>query len=126
MSDNNCSGGGFLIGLLVGGIVGALVGVLLAPKSGAETRSELLKKGDVWRSQADTMAADAWKRGMAHVGEMTQKFGPASESIRERRAATLETVRETGATAVAAARQRVAPSRSNNQTPEGENEPSAG
>ena len=44
MSDKN-GGGGFLIGLLVGGIIGGLVGLLLAPKSGAETRAELLKKG---------------------------------------------------------------------------------
>ncbi len=125
MSDNN-SGGGFLIGLLVGGIIGGLVGLLLAPKSGAETRAELLKKGEVWRSQADTMAADVWKRGMAQVGEMTQKFGPASESIRERGAATRETVRETGVAAVAAARQRIVPDRSNNQSPAGENDPNNG
>ena len=105
MSDNNS--GGFVTGLLIGGIIGGLVGLLLAPKSGAETRAELLKKGEVWRTQADEMAADMRSRGMAHVGDMSQRFGPAVDSLRERGSATLDTVRETGAEAVATARQRV-------------------
>lgn len=106
MSDKN-SGGGFVIGLLIGGIIGALIGLLLAPKSGAETRAELLKKGDAWRAQADEMAAGMRNRGMAQVGEVSQRLGPAVDTLRERGSATLETVRETGTEAVATARQRV-------------------
>ena len=105
MNDNNS--GGFVTGLLIGGIIGALVGLLLAPKSGAETRAELLKKGDAWRSQADEMAAEMRNCGMAHVGEVSQRFGPAVDTLRERGSATMETVRETGAEAVATARQKV-------------------
>ena len=105
MNDN--SSGGFVTGLLIGGIIGALVGLLLAPKSGAETRAELLKKGDAWRSQADEMAAEMRSRGMAQVGEVSQRFGPAVDTLRERGAATLGNVRETGAEAVETARQRV-------------------
>ena len=106
MSDKN-GGGGFLIGLLVGGIIGGLVGLLLAPKSGAETRAELLKKGEEWRSQADVMAADMRSRGMARAEEGSQRFGPAVDSLKERSSTTLENVRESGAEAVATARQRV-------------------
>ncbi len=106
MSDNN-GGGGFVTGLLIGGIIGGLVGLLLAPKSGAETRAELLEKGEVWRSQADAMAADMRSRGMERAGEVGQRFGPAVDSLRERGSATLENVRESGAEAVATARQRV-------------------
>ncbi len=105
MSDKN--GGGFLTGLLIGGIIGGLVGLLLAPKSGAETRAELLKKGEAWRSQADVMAADMRNRGMARVEEVGQRFGPAVDSLKERSSATLESARETGSEAAAAARQRV-------------------
>ncbi len=106
MSDKN-NGGGFVTGLLIGGIIGGLVGLLLAPKSGAETRAELLQKGEMWRSQADVMAADMRNRGMERAGEVSQRFGPAVDSLRERGSATLENVRETGAEAVATARQRV-------------------
>ena len=105
MNGNNS--GGFVAGLLIGGIIGALVGLLLAPKSGAETRAELLKKGDAWRYQADEMAADIRNRGMAQVGEVSQRLGPAVDTLRERGSATMETVRETGSEAVATARQRV-------------------
>ena len=120
MSDNN--GGGFVTGLLIGGIIGGLVGLLLAPKSGAETRAELLKKGEAWRSQADVMAADVRSRGMAHVEEVSQRFGPAVDSLKERGSATLENVRESGAEAVATARQRVdaVRHRGNNQQTESE------
>ena len=120
MSDKN--GGGFVTGLLIGGIIGGLVGLLLAPKSGAETRAELLKKGEAWRSQADVMAADVRSRGMARVEEVSQRFGPAVDSLKERSSATLENVRESGAEAVASARQKVdaARHRGNNQRTESE------
>ena len=121
MSDNN-SGGGFLTGLLIGGIIGALVGILLAPKSGSETRAELIKKGEVWRSKADEMAADLRNRGMNRVGEMSQHFGPAVDSLRSRGSATLDAARETGTEAVASARQKVdevVGQRSDNQTQQG-------
>ena len=96
MADNN-GGGGFVTGLLIGGIIGGLVGLLLAPKSGAETRAELLEKGEVWRSQADVIAADMRSRGMERAGEVSQRFGPAVDSLRERGLRHLENVRESGA-----------------------------
>ncbi len=107
MANDNGGGGGFVTGLLIGGIIGGLVGLLLAPKSGAETRAELLEKGEVWRSQADVIAADMRSRGMERAGEVGQRFGPAVDSLRERGTATFEAARETGTDAVATARQRV-------------------
>ena len=107
MANDNGGGGGFVTGLLIGGIIGGLVGLLLAPKSGAETRAELLERGEAWRSQADVIAADMRSRGMERAGEVGQRFGPAVDSLRERGSATYEAARETGAEAVATARQRV-------------------
>ncbi|HIO63208.1 MAG TPA: YtxH domain-containing protein, partial [Dehalococcoidia bacterium] len=54
---NNDNGGSFALGLLVGGIIGALIGMLLAPKPGAETRSEIWERSETLRSRADEAAA---------------------------------------------------------------------
>ncbi|MFN2303427.1 MAG: YtxH domain-containing protein [Anaerolineales bacterium] len=46
MSDNNGSDfGSFLAGFVIGGLVGGAVALVLAPKSGAETRSQISGKG---------------------------------------------------------------------------------
>ena len=42
MSDNRC--GDWMKGLLVGSLVGVIVGLLYAPKSGRETRDELVDR----------------------------------------------------------------------------------
>ncbi len=42
MSDDNF-GKGILTGALIGGLIGAAIGILLAPKSGEETRQELME-----------------------------------------------------------------------------------
>jgi gas vesicle protein len=48
MSDNNSSyTRGFVFGAIIGGAVGAITALLLAPKSGAELRSELAEKSKV-------------------------------------------------------------------------------
>ena len=41
MSDNNRD---LLAGLLIGGLIGAVLGILYAPKSGKETRDEIVGK----------------------------------------------------------------------------------
>ena len=105
MDDKN--GSGFIIGLFVGGIIGALIGILLAPKSGAETRSDLLRKGEEWRTQADTMAANIRSRGMERASDVGQRIGPAVDSLKERGTATFESVREAGTEAVSSAKDRV-------------------
>lgn len=52
------NGGSFIMGLLTGAVLGAGLGLLLAPKSGAELRSQLFRRaGDL----ADT-ASDAYRR----------------------------------------------------------------
>lgn len=45
MSDNDSDFGSFLAGFVIGGLVGAAVSLVLAPQSGAETRSQLTRKG---------------------------------------------------------------------------------
>jgi len=50
------SGGGFLSGLLIGGLLGAGVALLLAPKSGQETRDELMGRSSEIRARASELA----------------------------------------------------------------------
>lgn len=77
-------GGGFALGLLVGGVIGAAAGLLLAPKPGAETRSELMEMGETWRTRADSMAADMRSRGMQELSDVSQRVGPAVDSLKAR------------------------------------------
>lgn len=107
-------GGGFALGLLVGGVIGAAAGLLLAPKPGAETRSELIEMGETWRTRADSMAADMRSRGMQEVAGMSQRVGPAVDSLKARGASTVASARsrmggsEDGAQAQAQAQTAVA------------------
>jgi len=78
---NNDNGGSFALGLLVGGIIGALIGMLLAPKPGAETRSELWERSELLRSRADEAAAS-----------LRERVGPAAESVRGAGASAISTV----------------------------------
>ena len=77
-------GGGFALGLLVGGVIGAAAGLLLAPKPGAETRSEIMEMGETWRTRADSMAADMRSRGMQELSDVGQRVGPAVDSLKAR------------------------------------------
>ena len=86
-------GGGFALGLLVGGVIGAAAGLLLAPKPGAETRSELMEKGEAWRTRADSMAADMRSRGMQELADVGQRVGPAVDSLKARGASTVASAR---------------------------------
>ena len=86
-------GGGFALGLLVGGVIGAAAGLLLAPKPGAETRSELMEMGETWRVRADSMAADMRSRGMQELSDVGQRVGPAVDSLKARGASTVANAR---------------------------------
>ena len=106
---NSDNGGGFVLGLFIGGVIGALAGLLLAPKSGSETRADLVEMGDTWRTRADEMAAEMRVRGLPDVGG---RVGPAVDSLRERGSSTIGAVREAGTGVVASARESVSAVRS--------------
>ncbi len=94
MDYNNC-GSGFILGLFTGVIIGGVAGILLAPKPGAQTRTELVEMGNTWRTRADEMAADMRNKGMPDMSGVSQRVGPAVDSLRERGASTAEAVRIT-------------------------------
>ena len=105
----NDSSGAFVLGLVLGGVIGAMAGLLLAPKSGVETRAELMERGEAWRVRADVMAAEMRARGLDEFNRMNERVGPAVDTLRERGYAAATTAREAGAGAVAGAGERVAP-----------------
>ena len=70
---SNDNGGSFVTGFLLGGIIGAVVGILLAPKSGSETRADLLEQSETLRARAEEMAA-----------KVRERVGPAVEGVRDR------------------------------------------
>ena len=80
MADNNSS---FVLGLVMGGVLGTVVGIMIAPKSGSETRSELIERSESWRLRAEEMAAT-----------VRDQMGPAVEGVRERVTPAVEAMRE--------------------------------
>ena len=80
MADNNSS---FVLGLVIGGVLGTVVGIMIAPKSGSETRAELIERSEAWRLRAEEMAAT-----------VRDQMGPAVEGVRERVTPAVEAMRE--------------------------------
>jgi gas vesicle protein len=69
----NGNGGSFISGFLIGGLVGAIVGIMLAPKSGSETRAELIEQSEALRLRGEELAA-----------RVRERVGPAVDSVRDR------------------------------------------
>ena len=69
----NGNGSSFISGFVIGGLVGAVVGILLAPKSGSETRSDLIEQSEALRLRGEELAA-----------KVRERVGPAVDSVRER------------------------------------------
>ncbi len=93
---NNDSGSTFAIGFILGGIVGAAAALLLAPKKGAETRSDLLERSLLMRARAEELAAqarsEAQDRASVGVATARERIGPAYEGVRERVTPVVEQV----------------------------------
>ena len=70
---NGDGGSSFISGFLIGGVVGAVVGIMLAPKSGADTRSDLMEHSEALRIRAEDLAA-----------RVRERVGPVGESVRDR------------------------------------------
>ncbi len=81
---NNDSGMAFVAGFLFGGALGVGLGMLLAPKSGAETREEIVAHGDALRQRAEDVAA-----------QISYKVTPTIESLRDQAAPAVDAVRQT-------------------------------
>jgi gas vesicle protein len=81
---NGDSGGSFITGFVVGGIVGAIVGIMLAPKSGSETRTDLLEQSEALRARAEELAARVRERVGPTVDSMRERVSPVAEQVSAR------------------------------------------
>jgi gas vesicle protein len=91
--NENMYGGGneFMIGLLCGAAVGAAVGLLLAPKSGAELRSQLADSAEKFRRKA----GETYDQASNKMGDMVDKGRDAVRRGKEK----MDEVRSTAASA---------------------------
>jgi gas vesicle protein len=53
----------FFKGLLIGGAIGAIIGILYAPKSGEETREDLMRKAEELKEKTKTEYESALEKG---------------------------------------------------------------
>lgn len=70
-------------GFLLGAIAGALVGVLVAPKSGKETRAQILGSGDDFGGQVDRIKG-ALEAGKEQAAGQSEALRRKIEGTRER------------------------------------------
>ena len=68
---NNGNGSGVAIALFTGFAIGAIFGILFAPKSGQETRNELVEKGE--------RLMDMGKESVSDVVEKTKDLAEAGK-----------------------------------------------
>lgn len=81
---NNDSGMAFVAGFLFGGALGVGLGLLLAPKSGAETRGEIVAHGDALRQRAEDMAAQITHNVTPAIDSLRHQVTPAVDVVRHR------------------------------------------
>ena len=85
MTDSGGGAGTFLLGVACGAAVGAAVALLMAPKSGAELRSDLAQQADSWKRAA----ADTYDQAKGQVNRVVEKGRRAARDMRD-------TVRQAG------------------------------
>lgn len=75
------SKGKFALGALFGAVVGATVALLTAPKSGKETRAELVKKAEEMRVEAEKTAKIVKEATMSKVDQAAKKTGQVKSDL---------------------------------------------
>lgn len=99
----NGSGDSFLAGVILGGIAGFAVGILLAPKSGAETRADLLDRTDNAREQLWDRTGSAREQFMDRTSTARDQMEDLLDATSQR----LEEIRTEAASVASTLRQRV-------------------
>lgn len=83
----------FIKGLLVGGMVASLVTLLLAPRSGAEIRSDLMRRAKGWRSRGAVAAADMRNLGATRLQEAREHVARTAGTLSQRGSSMVDSVR---------------------------------
>jgi gas vesicle protein len=84
MSDNDGGDfGSFLAGFVIGGLVGGAVALVLAPKSGAETRSQITGKGREIVDAGEEHYNSAMNSAEAYVQQASDRASQFSRDVEE-------------------------------------------
>lgn len=83
MGRSENRGGGRRGGFLLGALVGAIIGVLLAPRSGKETRAQLLGGSNPLSGQVDRVRG-ALEAGIDQAADQSEALRRKIEETRER------------------------------------------
>ncbi|MEY3151358.1 MAG: hypothetical protein RL635_243 [Chloroflexota bacterium] len=81
MSNNSSDSGAFVVGFIVGGLVGAAVALLLAPQTGEETRSDLMRKGIELRERGESALHEARVRAEELAAEASEWAKHTAEDV---------------------------------------------
>jgi len=92
MSDRD-EFGAFLVGFLVGGLSGAVVALLFAPQSGEETRALIKDKSIELRDRAQQSAEEALARAEAAAAEARARADELARQLKEQGASAVDAVR---------------------------------
>lgn len=74
----------FLKGLVIGGMIGAVVGILCAPKSGNETREDIIKKADELMVKTKAEYESAMEKGKKAFDTAAQLLKHPESSHKEK------------------------------------------
>jgi gas vesicle protein len=76
--------GDLLKGLFIGGLIGVVLGILFAPKSGKETREDIIRKTDEFLEQAKEGYENAVEKGKAICETTVQHLKDLEISAKEK------------------------------------------
>lgn len=84
MSDNGDDFGAFMAGFVIGGLVGAATALILAPQSGAETRAQIVSKGDELWHTGEQQFLEYRDKAESTVSQTQAKVQETSGQVQER------------------------------------------
>ncbi|KQC10848.1 MAG: hypothetical protein APR62_11120 [Smithella sp. SDB] len=76
--------GELLKGLFIGGLIGVVLGILFAPKSGKETREDIIRKTDEFLDQAKEGYENALEKGKTIYETTVQRLKDLEMSAKEK------------------------------------------
>ena len=85
-SNEQGSGGNFLLGLLLGGAIGAIAALLYAPQRGDETRDLLAQKSNEYATVAKQKTSEVADQVEQTAGEYTEKASAVVDSVKAKSA----------------------------------------
>ena len=80
--SSGSNGGGVVIALFAGLAVGAIIGILFAPKSGKETRNNLMDKGERLMEMGNESVSDVAEKSKDLVESGKKKIEELKDAVK--------------------------------------------